>query len=631
MTDLSSGTMTQPSRRFIKQLTHESQRWQEASLISKQQREDILAIYPRSQASRSFQLQWVLVGLATVLLSLGFILFYAANWPAMAPLFKQAQVFCLIVACYAAAYYFLFVTPHYLRIGRALSVVGMVSFGVGIALTAQIYHISSHPSNGILAWALAAFAMASLLKEPWGFYLAWMLSALWNMWEVTVYAQPNFGYLVWIVLLAVQFYRSEQRFGLLLCGLSLLLFYLQILFESVLPLSPDDQEQFFAWLSCLPLGLLLLMSERGLEKLKHTDWLRVLFSLSGWVGLLLPLFVLSWPFNIELPLFPVRHASPATGFYLGLSLLSLVLGGVLYRFKILPWWALAAAFMPSLFLVLPIGNLSLRMTVFHLLIVTLYGGTLYASTVIWADRRVEPRLLWLFLYGMIAVKSIGFFAIGFFASGMEDKHFLVAYTMGAVVFVTVCFLINLALQVLLQRRGLNCNHNRLNAFCALAVFLLFYGLSFGVNAQTPLTQAATVVWVLLGLFSLLALGLYGWLWKSGQQRLPVGLSAVVFCTALGLLCGSGPWLGWVAYSLILNAVLLMMSVLLIYHAYKVQNSVLLNLAICAFLLHVITRYFDLFWDMLSGSLLFILSGLLALVGGYLIERNRRRLISSMKS
>jgi uncharacterized membrane protein len=56
---------------------------------------------------------------------------------------------------------------------------------------------------------------------------------------------------------------------------------------------------------------------------------------------------------------------------------------------------------------------------------------------------------------------------------------------------------------------------------------------------------------------------------------------------------------------------------------------LCNLGIFMFFLQVVTRYFDIFGQMLSSGLFFIGAGLLLVLGGYLLERSRRRLLDAM--
>ncbi|HWI60575.1 MAG TPA: hypothetical protein VNT75_01915, partial [Symbiobacteriaceae bacterium] len=55
-----------------------------------------------------------------------------------------------------------------------------------------------------------------------------------------------------------------------------------------------------------------------------------------------------------------------------------------------------------------------------------------------------------------------------------------------------------------------------------------------------------------------------------------------------------------------------------------RNQLVVNLGLAAFLVHVLTRYFDLFFSAMNKSLFFVLGGILLLGGGWLLERNRRR-------
>jgi uncharacterized membrane protein len=59
-----------------------------------------------------------------------------------------------------------------------------------------------------------------------------------------------------------------------------------------------------------------------------------------------------------------------------------------------------------------------------------------------------------------------------------------------------------------------------------------------------------------------------------------------------------------------------------------RYPVYVNIGLLFFALDVIARYFDFFWELLPRSLFFILGGLLLLFGGILLERKRRKILSS---
>ena len=59
-----------------------------------------------------------------------------------------------------------------------------------------------------------------------------------------------------------------------------------------------------------------------------------------------------------------------------------------------------------------------------------------------------------------------------------------------------------------------------------------------------------------------------------------------------------------------------------------RYPVYVNIGLLFFALDVIARYFDFFWELLPRSLFFVLGGLLLLFGGVLLERKRRKILSS---
>jgi uncharacterized membrane protein len=64
---------------------------------------------------------------------------------------------------------------------------------------------------------------------------------------------------------------------------------------------------------------------------------------------------------------------------------------------------------------------------------------------------------------------------------------------------------------------------------------------------------------------------------------------------------------------------------LIYAGMHQEDHFLVNIAFVFFGITLLTRYFDTFWTLLNRSYFFMVGGLLLLVGGYVIERQRRRI------
>lgn len=64
--------------------------------------------------------------------------------------------------------------------------------------------------------------------------------------------------------------------------------------------------------------------------------------------------------------------------------------------------------------------------------------------------------------------------------------------------------------------------------------------------------------------------------------------------------------------------------------YANREPVLVNSGLIFFVLDVIARYFDFFWEMMDKSIFFMAGCLLLLVGGTLLERYRRKIIREMQ-
>jgi uncharacterized membrane protein len=136
--------------------------------------------------------------------------------------------------------------------------------------------------------------------------------------------------------------------------------------------------------------------------------------------------------------------------------------------------------------------------------------------------------------------------------------------------------------------------------------------------------------VVLSLFLALSLALYAALWSKTDETLMIRLSGLVFGVTVIAMFISGPEISWVVYSLIFNGLLLFITGVLLYVSVHFNSVHITNAAIAMFVLHIITRYFDIFLELLSGSLLFIITGVMALIGGRLLEKKRRKLVSSMR-
>jgi len=94
---------------------------------------------------------------------------------------------------------------------------------------------------------------------------------------------------------------------------------------------------------------------------------------------------------------------------------------------------------------------------------------------------------------------------------------------------------------------------------------------------------------------------------------------------------SGPGVGIIGYQIAFNLLLFTGAGAMIYYSVRMNSVKLANISIAGLVLILLTRYFDVFFDRLSGSALFLVTGILLLGGGFILERNRRKLVAMIRS
>jgi len=77
-----------------------------------------------------------------------------------------------------------------------------------------------------------------------------------------------------------------------------------------------------------------------------------------------------------------------------------------------------------------------------------------------------------------------------------------------------------------------------------------------------------------------------------------------------------------------NAVIIACSASFIFIGVSDRRSSMVNIGVSLFALMVVTRYIDLFIGMLPTSLFFMFGGLVLFVGGFILEKSRRKLLNN---
>jgi len=616
-------------------IENESRKWVSKKIITSDQQKEILSLYtakPQSEGKKSkkgINITSILSGMAAVLFSVGIILFYAANWKVMPTVIKVIHIYLLIILFYGLSFYVLFVKGTRLKLGRMFLVMGMISFGAGIMLIAQIFHISSHPANGILLWAAGALAISVVVKEKWGYYLSLLLFFIWNQWEYSTFGNPNYPFLLVPAIYGYLFYKGRQEVALFLPFILAVTYFYQVNTHLIGMLGHklDVSGAVIFAITHLPLGITLTAISRLTRENCTLRYLNKLIYVLGAVFMIVPFSVLSWPGEYRL-LNPVLNIDLIA--ITAEAALFIILGSgltyMLFKRKESVIMLVETILFSVLFMALPMGHTPTRMIFTHMAMLLFMSSFIYLSYSKNQNRSADKRMAFFIFIYFMALKFFGFMGIG-----IADQDFRAAYFLGFVVFLTVCFLINQLITLLLNRREIEYTSGIIDSVSAFLLFFNIYGLTFELEKQKSIFSADRIVLIMLFLFITISLGLYTLLWKKIASRTALILSAVVFFTSIAVLFITGPETGWVFYSVIFNLLLFIITGILIFFSVKIHSRKLLNLAIAGFIIHIITRYFDLFWNLLSGSFLFLATGIVLFAGAWSIERYRRRFLKKIEN
>lgn len=137
-------------------------RWRREGLIDAETAERLDADVKKRAAG--FSLGSVLAVLGGLLLGAAVIMLVAANWQDMPRLMRIGLIFLLIWASYLGGAWRQSRGDRLLP--SALYIIGASSFGAGLALVGQMYHLSGDMSTAAIVWSLGVLASAFLLRAP---------------------------------------------------------------------------------------------------------------------------------------------------------------------------------------------------------------------------------------------------------------------------------------------------------------------------------------------------------------------------------------------------------------------------------------------------------------------------------
>ena len=336
----------------------------------------------------------------------------------------------------------------------------------------------------------------------------------------------------------------------------------------------------------------------------------------------MPYVIFSWPVKLDLAYVTFISGSLIqTIQYALLIVVSVIVIYLLYRGKknyTIPVIATSYAFIVML---LPMGIRTVMVIAVYLGIVLFLAMMIISA---YCDEKPLDRFMALAVFIFV----LFFQSIALYMISDKNPEFRVAYGIGFVIFCIIAFFISQGAKFFMRYQD-DYSPRFLSGTCALLSYLWLYSISGRLSVQESIFNADRIVIVMVVLFTIMAISLFIVLYLMREEKIILFLAASVFIMMIVVLLLTGKNLSWAAYAIIFNILLLFMEGTLIFYSTKIASRLLANLSIGAFVLHVMTRYFDIFWDMISGSFLFLITGVVLLGGGYFLEKNRRLLMGKI--
>ncbi|MEQ8975202.1 MAG: DUF2157 domain-containing protein [Coleofasciculus sp. C1-SOL-03] len=157
-----------PSHKFRRQLRQEAQQWQSEGLIDASVYEQLAQRYQFGELETASRNQFVsiLLLIGSILLGVGAIAFFAANWQVWSRELKVALLLLLFIGFNTAGFVLWRRPPkaRQRRLGQVLLVLGALILGVNMALISQLFQQNRPAYQLLLLWGLGVLGMAYSLR-----------------------------------------------------------------------------------------------------------------------------------------------------------------------------------------------------------------------------------------------------------------------------------------------------------------------------------------------------------------------------------------------------------------------------------------------------------------------------------
>lgn len=255
-----------------RQLEKEGKKWVDANIISKNQLQEILSSYEKTDRS------YLLVILAALLISISIVVFIFSDWAQIPNVSRISVMLLMMLIFYVSGFYYYarknnnelkvgeskkLQTETYSRsqiIGISLIVIGYITFGATLLLTLTMYNVQFEWAWPFLLWGIVGLFMYMIVPNNYLFLIALLITVYGQFHSSLSYA--TFDYflfaLFFIGYFHYVFHRGNKAFNYVFSyGLVLQILWLTI----------NEFDNFY-WFSFFLLAMLALVTVLPKRQLK---------------------------------------------------------------------------------------------------------------------------------------------------------------------------------------------------------------------------------------------------------------------------------------------------------------------------------------------------------------------------
>lgn len=172
-----------------KWLEREGPRWVEQQIVTREQYGNILRLYDEKKHAIG-----ILPVLGSILVGLGILSYIAANWQDITPWLRLLIVIVTMTGFYATGDRLL--NRGHEKLGIAIIGIGLISFGAGIVLIGQLFHLVAYDATSFIIWGSAGILLTYLYRSRYLFLISLIILNV-----AQIYSVSSFQLFNWVAFL----------------------------------------------------------------------------------------------------------------------------------------------------------------------------------------------------------------------------------------------------------------------------------------------------------------------------------------------------------------------------------------------------------------------------------------------